>query len=108
MEKKKLSLNDLKVNSFITQIETNERETFIGAANDNTTDGSIGVICLASWGAWCNLTPLRIKASPLTERIIPFLRSDNGCSGAQFSCPTDPTIQSAGRCYSEQKGCELM
>lgn len=66
MEKKKLKLDNLKVDSFVTTIDKNQSNTINGQA---AADSLAGVVCLNSLDNWCPIsTPFRFRVSPLVSR----------------------------------------
>jgi len=102
MKNKKLKLNDLKVSSFVTNLNDTEKQTVDGGSYICSILVSIIVGSLYLGSCTCNADGLGCGT---LKNIIPAIRSDQGCSGAQFSCPTDPQVKSVRDCYTEQVAC---
>lgn len=71
MKKKKLKLNDLKVNSFVTNLNANQKATIGGGE-------SVWGICLKSIdGQACNISPIKLGPSAI---CIPNTYDQGACS----------------------------
>lgn len=107
MEKKKLKLDELNVESFVTKLNEKEGQTIDGGTATPACIVLPGVISLVTgsllFGS-CTCNKEGFACRPLPNPL-PAIRSDNGCSGAQWTCPTDPRIQSKYNCYTEQVKC---
>lgn len=88
MEKKKLSLNDIKVSSFVTEISLKEEETVKG--ENGTTESALGVICFNSLANWCPIsTPFRFRLSPIVDSIIEGCIDPQPPNNPSQGCHTD-------------------
>lgn len=95
MEKKKLKLEQIKVESFITAIKSNEQETING-------EGSLLGICIISIdGEACEISPIKIDASAI---CIPNSIDEGACTLLICTPKSNGTLE----CLKPIEGCSAI